>query len=136
MNYNFLDFLNKHQLNENDENISNLLVSRERIGLTDLNKQISIDNKKNEFIKKIQDKINETNKKNQEMKKPALETKAEDVWTVLSQKIQNDFKPTKASVTDDKILWMYVLAQPNQNITLASNPAQQPELKPQQPTKK
>lgn len=126
MNSDFLNFLNKHQLNENNGNVTNSVISRERLGLTDLNKQISIDNKKNEFIKKIQDKINETNKKNQEMKKPALETKAEDVWTVLSQKIQNDFKPTKASATDDKILWMYILSQPNQNIKLASNPAQQP----------
>lgn len=95
-------------------------IIRKGIAQTDLNNQISVRNMDKIYIPVIQKKIKEENAKRKEMREPELKVTSQDVWKSLVQKVENYFKASRDSANvEKKILWAYILAQPNRKINIS-----------------
>jgi hypothetical protein len=92
------------------------------INQTDLNRQIAVRNMQKVYLPIIEKKINEENDKRKEMREDELKVKSQDVWKTLVQKVETLFKASKDYRSDEKILWAFILAQPNQKIVLTYDP--------------
>ena len=88
---------------------------------TDLNSQISIESKKNYILNLIKEKIEDENSERVQSREKELEVTPEEVYIKLKNKINEIFKPTRGDKYYDinnKLIWLYILADPNQNINL------------------
>lgn len=113
-NNKFLDIF--YESTMTDEEVTTLIKAA--INQTDLNRQLPIRNMETTYIPQIEKKIQEENKKKQEVGEELLKVKSKDVWKVLVQKVEALFKPSKSYLSDDKVLWTFMLAKEKQKIAL------------------
>jgi hypothetical protein len=136
-NSTFLNLVNEQSQNVDPEEQKKNITSLIEIAVTqtDLNKQLPIRNMSQKFIPMIQKIIEEENAKKRELRQDTIKVSAQDVWKTLVQKIEEAFKASRSNEYSDtnKVLWMYILAQPNQKIALTYNPIRQPQVNPQGP---
>lgn len=103
------------------------------ISQTDLNQQLAIRNMKEKFLPQIKAQIEKENGKKREIRQDTLKVSADDVWKTLVQKVEETMKAARSGgyVPEEKVLWTFILAQPNQRIVLTYNPSRQPQVNAQ-----
>jgi hypothetical protein len=122
-NSKFLNFIKEAAMS--DEEITQFI--KVGINQTDLNRQLPIRNMESVFIPQIEKKIQEENAKKEEVGEETINVKSKDVWKVLVQKVEALFKPSKSYISDEKVLWTFMLAQKSQKIILTYEPMRQPK---------
>lgn len=89
----------------------------------DLNKQISVESKKGVIIDLIKKEIKDENDERSQSREKKLEISPDEVYIKLKKKIIDSLKATRGDYYRDinsKLMWMYILADPNQTINLQS----------------
>ncbi len=87
----------------------------------DLNKQISVESKKGVLLNLIKNAIKDENEERSQSREKKLEISPDEVYVKLKKKITDSLKATRGDFYRDinnKLLWMYVLAEPRQIIKL------------------
>ena len=109
----------EEQPKEQETSANNIL--KDLLRYTDLNSQINVESKKNELLNLIKEKLKDENSERSQSRENKLEINPEEVYIKLKNKITEAFKPSRGDRYYDinnKLIWLYILADPNQNINL------------------
>jgi hypothetical protein len=120
-------------LNTPQQNLSNRVAIKNMLlrglSLTDLNGQIQIRNMQQKYLPQIQKQLEDENNKKREMRQDTIKVSPNDVWKTLVQQVEETFKASRSNdaLNQEKLLWTFILAAPNQNVKLTYNPSKQPQ---------